>query len=68
MKFGELRRAKHAGARRAGPSLCPFMAGIPIDSPITEAPWRAGLRAARAHLIPGLVLQAVALALVLAYY
>ena len=33
-----------------------------------EAPWRAGLRSARANLLPGLVLQAVALALVLAYY
>ena len=33
-----------------------------------EAPWRAGLRAARANLLPGLVLQALALALVLAYY
>ena len=33
-----------------------------------EAPWHAGLRAARANLLPGLVLQALALALVLAYY
>jgi hypothetical protein len=33
-----------------------------------EAPWRAGLRSARANLWPGLVLQALALALVLAYY
>jgi hypothetical protein len=33
-----------------------------------EAPWRGGLRAARANLRPGLVLQVVALALVLAYY
>ncbi|MEO6876060.1 MAG: hypothetical protein ABI222_14680, partial [Opitutaceae bacterium] len=33
-----------------------------------EAPWHAGLRAARANLLPGLVLQGVALALVLAYY
>ncbi|MDE3084127.1 MAG: hypothetical protein KGJ37_02765 [Verrucomicrobiota bacterium] len=33
-----------------------------------EAPWHAGLRAARAHLAPGLALQACALALVLAYY
>jgi hypothetical protein len=33
-----------------------------------EAPWRAGLRAARANLWPGIVLQAVALALVAAYY
>jgi len=35
---------------------------------IREAPWQAGLRGARANLVPGLVLQAVALALVLAYY
>jgi hypothetical protein len=33
-----------------------------------DPPWRAGLRSARAHLIPGLVLQALALALVLSYY
>ena len=33
-----------------------------------EAPWRAGLHSARALLVPGLVLQAAALALVLAYY
>jgi hypothetical protein len=33
-----------------------------------EAPWHAGLRAARAHLVPGLVLQACAIALVIAYY
>jgi hypothetical protein len=33
-----------------------------------EAPWHAGLRAARANFWPGLVLQAVALALVGAYY
>ena len=33
-----------------------------------EAPWRGGLRAARANLRPGLALQVVALALVLAYY
>lgn len=35
---------------------------------VREAPWRAGLRAARAHLAPGLVLQVCAFALVLAYY
>jgi hypothetical protein len=34
----------------------------------TEAPWRAGLRGARRLLWPGLVLQAVALTLVVAYY
>jgi hypothetical protein len=33
-----------------------------------EAPWRAGLRAARANIGPGLALQVAALALVLAYY
>jgi hypothetical protein len=33
-----------------------------------EAPWRAGLRGARANLVPGLVLQAFALALVLGFY
>jgi hypothetical protein len=33
-----------------------------------ESPWRAGLHSARANLLPGLVLQAGALALVLAYY
>jgi len=31
-------------------------------------PWRAGLRSARAHLVPGLFLQALALALVWSYY
>lgn len=34
----------------------------------TDAPWRAGIRGARANLVPGLVLQAFALALVLGYY
>jgi hypothetical protein len=33
-----------------------------------EAPWRAGLHSARALLVPGLVLQTAALALVLAWY
>jgi hypothetical protein len=33
-----------------------------------EAPWIAGLRAARANLIPGLILQAIMLALLLGYY
>lgn len=35
---------------------------------IEPAPWRAGFRSARANLLPGLVLQMVALVLVLAYY
>lgn len=34
----------------------------------TEAPWRAGLRSARANLLPGFALQLVALGLVTAYY
>ena len=33
-----------------------------------EPPWRAGWRGARANILPGLVLQAVALLLVIAYY
>jgi len=37
-------------------------------APFREPPWQAGLRGARANLVPGLVLQLVALALVLAYY
>ena len=36
--------------------------------PSIEAPWKAGLRGARANLVPGLVLQTFALALVLGYY
>ncbi len=36
--------------------------------PSTAAPWRSGLRGARANLWPGLALQLAALALVLAYY
>jgi len=35
---------------------------------LREPPWKAGLRGARANLGPGLVLQIVALAVVLAYY
>ncbi len=36
--------------------------------PIAEAPWKAGVRAARAHFWPGLALQVVALVIVIAYY
>ena len=35
---------------------------------VEDAPWKAGLRSARANLVPGLVLQAFALAVVLGYY
>jgi hypothetical protein len=38
------------------------------SSPPSEAPWRAGLHSARVLLGPGLVLQAAAVAIVLAYY
>ncbi|MBP6506473.1 MAG: hypothetical protein KA257_02815 [Opitutaceae bacterium] len=36
--------------------------------PVAEQPWRSGWRAARANFVPGLILQAIALILVLAYY
>lgn len=42
---------------------------LPVGpAPASESPWRAGLRGARANLLPGLVLQVFALTLVLAYY
>jgi hypothetical protein len=64
MRLRQKTLARAAGRRHAAG----FMSGNPsIPSPV-EAPWRAGLRAARANLVPGLALQAVALALVLAYY
>jgi hypothetical protein len=44
------------------------MSGNPFVPDPSEAPWHAGLRAARANLVPGLILQAVALLLVLGYY
>ncbi|MDD2763007.1 MAG: hypothetical protein PHE83_03410 [Opitutaceae bacterium] len=39
-----------------------------VNSALREPSWKVGLRGARANLVPGLVLQAVALAVVLAYY
>jgi hypothetical protein len=45
------------------------MPDAPIPSPIPrDAPWMAGLRAARANLLPGLIVQGVMLALLLAYW
>jgi hypothetical protein len=38
------------------------------DAALREPPWKAGLRGARANLLPGFVLQVMALAIVLAYY
>jgi hypothetical protein len=43
-------------------------AGVAAASDSPEAPWRSGLRGARANLVPGLVLQLSALALVVTYY
>ncbi|HZZ20522.1 MAG TPA: hypothetical protein VFE25_14190, partial [Opitutaceae bacterium] len=37
-------------------------------SPPPVAPWQAGLRGARANLLPGIVLQVLAVALVVCYY
>ncbi len=37
-------------------------------APVPIAPWQSGLRGARAHLVPGLVLQLVALLLVCGYF
>jgi len=39
-----------------------------VSDTVSEPPWQAGLRGARANVRPGLVLQAAALAIVLAYY
>ncbi len=41
---------------------------ISQDHPNDEPVWQAGLRGARANLVPGLALQVLAVALVLAYY
>lgn len=37
-------------------------------APKREAPWAAGLRAARANLVPALIVQGIMLSLLLAYY
>ncbi len=44
------------------------MSATSVHLTLEEAPWKAGLRSARANLVPGLVLQAFALAVVLGYY
>jgi len=36
--------------------------------PAVATPWRIGLQSARANLVPGIVLQSAALAVVVAYY
>lgn len=41
---------------------------MPVQATPDEAPWKAGLRSARANLLPGFILQAFALSVVLGYY
>ncbi len=41
---------------------------VSADPPRREAPWMAGIRAAKANFLPGLILQAIMLALLLGYY
>ena len=41
---------------------------MPAETALREPPWKAGLRGARANLLPAFVLQVAALAVVLAYY
>ena len=41
---------------------------MPAEITLREPPWKAGLRGARANLLPGFVLQVTALTVVLAYY
>lgn len=53
---------------RAGRQSGKLNVFMSVDVATREAPWKAGLRGARANLGPGFVLQLVALALVLAYY
>jgi hypothetical protein len=55
------RAGRGAGARENGW----FMSAV---AALREPPWQAGLRGARANLLPGFVLQVVALGFVLAYY
>ena len=41
---------------------------VTLDPPRKDAPWMAGLRAARANLVPALIVQGIMLALVLGYF
>ena len=55
--------------RGTGCSIKPAVTEPPAPSSIPrEAPWLAGLRAARANVVPGLIVQAGMLALLLAYW
>jgi hypothetical protein len=53
-----------AAVEKAG-SVGGFMS---MEASGQEAPWRSGVRSARANVLPGFVLQVAALALVFAYY
>jgi hypothetical protein len=52
-------RISHANALSCEPTVPP---------PPQEAPWKIGIRAARANFLPGLIVQGAMLALLLAYY
>ena len=41
---------------------------ISPEPPRREAPWMAGIRAAKANFVPALIVQGIMLALVLGYY
>lgn len=46
----------------------PALMNVTPDAPRREPPWMAGLRAARANVVPALIVQSIMLALVLGYY
>jgi hypothetical protein len=59
--------------RRASGGKVPRVSSVPHRSPALPAvlrprPWLAGLAAARANLVPGLIVQAVMLSMLLSYY
>lgn len=57
--------SRHSAVSRSVPGFMPPELSAPTAP---EAPWRAGVRGARANLLPGIALQLGALALVIAYY
>jgi hypothetical protein len=66
MAFGSFRIASNSSL--SCPSFRDDSPFVDASLPSTAAPWRSGLRGARANLWPGLTLQLSALALVVAYY
>jgi len=57
-----------AGGGAAGQRARVAVAKESGEAAADEAPWRAGVRAARANVLPGLVVQGVMLGLLLGYY